>query len=127
MRYLTTKLDAIHRLVFMTHRNMEKIMLNLDKLTAAQTALVAKVDGLTTVTAAVLENDKTQIALLKALSDEITAIKDGTADAETQAKLDGVADGIQTVSDTIAARSGDLAAATKNNTDAEDEPAAPTG
>jgi TolA-binding protein len=122
MRYLTTKLDAIHRLVMSIKITLETIMLNLQGLTAANATLVEKITDLETVTSGVVALQKQSAQQLRDLAAQIEALKASAGNPETQqAEIDTLAQATRDLATDVETKAKAAAAALVENTDASDE------
>jgi methyl-accepting chemotaxis protein len=122
MRYLQTKLDAIHRLAVLTSLRMEKIMLNLEGLKAANDELRDKITDLETATAGVVANEKQHAQALRDLGAQIEALKAsaGNPDAQ-QAEIDALAQAARDLASEVESKAKETAAAIVDGTKAEGE------
>ena len=122
MRYLTTKLDAIHRLAVMNSIQMEKVMLNLQGLKDANTQLREKITDLETATAGVVANEKQRAQQLRDLATQIEALKAtaGNPDAQ-QGEIDALAQAARDLATEVESKAKETAAAVIEGTDAEGE------
>ena len=120
MRYLTTKLDAIHRLVMLVSLNQEKIMLNLQALVAANATLRDKITDLETATAGVVSLEKQHAQNLKDLAAELAAIRNLPPDQQ-QTEIDDLVTKTNALAAEVDAKAKETAAALVDNTDSSDE------
>lgn len=120
VRYLQTKLDAIHRLVMIVSLTTEKIMLNLEALKAANADLREKVTSLETATAGVVSLEKQHAQQLKDLAAQLDAIKNLPTDQQ-QSEIDALAQSARDLAAEVDAKAKETAAAVTEGTDAEDE------
>jgi TolA-binding protein len=129
MRYLTTKLDAIHRLVMSIKITLETIMLNLQGLTAANATLVEKITDLETVTSGVVALQKQSAQQLRDLAAQIEALKASAGNPETQqAEIDTLAQATRDLATDVETKAKAAAAALVEHTNEpvpEPVPAAP--
>lgn len=122
VRYLTSKLDAIHRLATLTSLNMEKIMLNLEGLKAANATLLEKIGGLETVTAGVVALQKQSAQQLRDLAAQIEALKATAGNPDQQqSDIDTLAQSTRDLATDVETKAKEAAAALVENTDSEDE------
>lgn len=130
MRYLTTKLDAIHRLVMKMSLTLEKIMLNLEALKAANVELREKVTDLETATAGIVSIEKQHSQTLKDLAAELAAIKNLPPDQQ-QTEIDDLVTKTKALAAEVDEKAKETAKAITDNTESEGEkttetPIAPT-
>lgn len=122
MRYLTAKLDAIHRLVMQTSLQMEKVMLNLEGLKAANTQLREKITDLETATAGVVANEKQRAQQLRDLAQQIEGLKATAGNPDTQqGEIDSLAQAARDLATEVESKAKETAAAIVEGTDAEGE------
>ena len=122
MRYLQTKLDAIHRLAMLINLTMEKIMLNLDGLKAANATLVEKITGLETVTAGVVALEKQRAQQLRDLGAQIEQLKASAGNPDTQqAEIDALAQAARDLATDVESKAKEAAAAITGGTESEGE------
>lgn len=122
VRYLTTKLDAIHRLATLTSLNMEKIMLNLEGLKAANATLVEKITDLETATAGVVALEKQRGQQLRDLAAQIEALKATAGNPDQQqSDIDALAQAARDLATEVESKAKETAAAIVEGTDAESE------
>lgn len=122
VRYLTSKLDAIHRLATITNLKLEKIMLNLEGLKSANTQLREKITDLETATAGVVANEKQHAQQLRDLAAQIEALKAtaGNPDAQ-QPEIDALAQAARDLATEVESKAKETAGAIVEGTDAEGE------
>jgi chromosome segregation ATPase len=121
VRYLTSKLDAIHRLVMLQSLKMEKMMLSLDALKAANADLREKVTSLETATAGVVSLERQHAQQLKDLAAQLDAIKNLPPDQQ-QPEIDALAQSARDLAAEVDAKARETATAVTEGTDVEDEP-----
>lgn len=122
MRYLTAKLDAIHRLATLANLKLEKIMLNLEGLTAANATLRDKITDLETATAGVVALEKQRAQQLRDLAAQIESLKASAGNPDTQqAEIDALAQAARDLATEVESKAKETAGAIVEGTKAEGE------
>jgi hypothetical protein len=122
VRYLTSKLDAIHRLATIANIKLEKIMLNLEGLTAANATLREKIMDLESVTAGVVALQRQGAQQLRDFAKQVEGLKASAGDPGTQqAEIDALAQAARALATEVETKAKETAAAVLDGTAAEGE------
>lgn len=122
VRYLTSKLDAIHRLATLANLKLEKVMLNLEGLTKANATLREKITDLESVTAGVVALQKQGAQQLRDFAKQVEGLKASAGNPETQqAEIDALAQAARDLASEVESKAKETAAAVLDGTDAHGE------